>query len=221
MRARPRRRRLIAVFVCAALAIGAATVGAGEHHGNSRQRHSSGEPPKRGHAQRPRAATTSSTALAGNDSLVGGAGQRHARRAAPATTGSCAVPGRDIARGDAKDKVGKDCEKVDGRPRPVSTASTCASATSTPTAAASTAPAGTDDAARQRTRARRSTGPPLLRIQTTADATDSARSTTSSLVDGDGTRFSSGVELTIGVTACTPIRTRDLSSQLDYDGPLS
>ena len=61
--------------------------------------------------------------LAGNDSLVGGAGNDVLVGGPGADRLACGA-GRDTARGDAQDKIGKDCEKVSGVPRPAPPPST-------------------------------------------------------------------------------------------------
>ena len=54
---------------------------------------------------------------AGNDVLSGGAGNDVLVGGPGADTLSCGA-GRDTARGDARDKVGRDCEAVTGVPKP-------------------------------------------------------------------------------------------------------
>jgi hypothetical protein len=55
--------------------------------------------------------------LAGNDSLVGGAGNDVLVGGPGADRLACGA-GRDTARGDARDKIAKDCEIVKGVPQP-------------------------------------------------------------------------------------------------------
>lgn len=113
MRARPTGSGLIALLVCAALAIGVGAVGAGNITGTAgadKLRGSAGPDRLNG-----RAGNDKLYGLAGNDVLVGGPGD-DLLVGGPGADRLLCGPGRDVARGDAKDKAGKDCEVVKGIP---------------------------------------------------------------------------------------------------------
>jgi RTX calcium-binding nonapeptide repeat (4 copies) len=146
---------------------------------------------------------------AGNDVLVGGAGNDVLVGGPGADRLSCGA-GRDRARGDAKDKVAKDCEVVSGVPAPEPPAPP-APPPPPPPPPAPKALAGTYCGNTVQ-------GPPLC-ITTNSDATGLASIRTSSLVDCTQPvqlRF----EFTIGFQGNLPIQS-DLSFALNYSGPIS
>ena len=110
-----RRTSLVASLVCGSLLIAAATVGAATINGTA------GNDTLRGGAKADKlngkGGNDKLYGAAGNDLLVGGPGNDLLVGGAGADKLSCGA-GRDTARGDAQDKVGKDCEVVSGVPKP-------------------------------------------------------------------------------------------------------
>ena len=108
-----KRSTLAGLVVCGALLIGAATVGAASIKGTA------GNDTLRGGAAADRldgkGGNDKLYGLAGNDTLIGGAGNDLVVGGAGADRLACGA-GKDIARGDAQDKVGADCEVVRGLP---------------------------------------------------------------------------------------------------------
>jgi hypothetical protein len=110
-----RRTSFVASLVCGALLIATATVGAANITGTP------GNDTLRGGAKADKlngkAGNDKLYGAAGNDVLAGGLGNDLLVGGLGADRLSCGA-GRDTARGDAKDKVGKDCEVVTGVPKP-------------------------------------------------------------------------------------------------------
>ena len=110
-----RRTSLVASLVCGALLIATATVGAATITGTA------GNDTLRGGAKADKlngkGGNDKLYGAAGNDVLAGGPGNDLLVGGPGADTLSCGA-GRDTARGDGRDKVGKDCEVVTGVPKP-------------------------------------------------------------------------------------------------------
>jgi hypothetical protein len=106
-----KRSTVAAALGCVALLIGAATVGAATIKGTT------GSDTLRGGAAADRldgrAGNDKLYGLAGNDTLVGGGGNDLLVGGSGADRLTCGA-GRDTARGDARDRIGADCEVVKG-----------------------------------------------------------------------------------------------------------
>lgn len=109
------RKRTIIPFIAGAALVAAATVGAATIAGTP------GNDTLRGGAKADKlngkGGNDKLFGAAGNDALIGGGGNDLLVGGPGADTLSCGA-GRDTARGDALDKVAKDCEVVSGVPKP-------------------------------------------------------------------------------------------------------
>ena len=108
-----RRTSLVASLVCSALLIATATVGAATITGTAANDTLRGG--VKADKLNGKAGNDKLYGAAGNDVLSGGAGNDLLVGGPGADTLSCG-PGTDTARGDARDKVRKDCEVVKGIP---------------------------------------------------------------------------------------------------------
>ena len=205
-----RRTSLVASLVCGALLIATATVGAATITGTA------GSDTLKGGAKADKlngkGGNDKLYGAGGNDVLVGGAGNDLLVGGPGADTLSCGA-GRDTARGDAKDKVGKDCEVVRGVPAPEPPAPPPAPPPPPPPP-----PPPAPKAMPGIYCGNTVQGPPLC-IRTNADATAIVSIETSSLVDcTEPVQFR--FEFTIGFEGGNlPIQS-DLSFSDSYTGPL-
>ena len=115
MRARPKRRYVLAFFACVVVAIAAGAVGAANITGTP------GSDTLRGSGSADklygRAGNDRLLGLAGNDLLAGGPGNDMLVGGTGVDRLSCGA-GRDTAKADARDKVAGDCEVVKGITEP-------------------------------------------------------------------------------------------------------
>jgi len=202
-----RRTSLVASFVCGALLIATATVGAATITGTA------GNDTLKGGAKADKLTGKGGNdklyGAAGNDVLAGGPGNDLLVGGTGADTLSCG-PGRDTASGDATDKVAKDCEVVKGVPKPQPPAPPAPPPPPPPPPAPKALPGIYCGNTVQ--------GPPLC-VTTNADATAVILARTSSIVDCT-TPFAVRLTLTLGFSTATPIQS-DLSFSFTYSGPLS
>lgn len=110
-----RRTSLVASLICGALLIATATVGAANITGTAGNDTLKGGP--KADKLTGKGGNDKLYGAAGNDILAGGPGNDLLVGGAGADKLSCGA-GRDTARGDAQDKVSKDCEVVTGVPKP-------------------------------------------------------------------------------------------------------
>lgn len=202
-----RRTSLVASLVCGALLIASATVGAATITGTA------GNDTLKGGAKADKlngkGGNDKLYGLAGNDLLAGGPGNDLLVGGPGADALSCGA-GQDTARGDAQDKIGKDCEVVKGVPKPQPPAPPQPPPPPPPPPAPKALPGIYCGNTVQ--------GPPLC-LTTNADASAVATARTSSIVDCTSP-FAVRLTLTIGFETATPIQA-DLSFSFTYTGPLT
>ncbi len=202
-----RRTSLVASFVCGALLIATATVGAATITGTA------GNDTLKGGAKADKLTGKGGNdklyGAAGNDVLGGGPGNDLLVGGPGADTLSCGA-GRDTARRDAQDKVGKDCEVVTGVPKPQPPAPPAPPPPPPPPPAPKALPGIYCGNTVQ--------GPPLC-MTTSADASVIVALNTSSLVDcTEPVQFR--FEFTIGFEGGSVPIQPDLSFSDSYTGPL-
>lgn len=200
-----RRSTITALLACLALLIAATTVGATTINGTA------GNDTLRGGAKADKltgkAGNDKLFGAGGNDVLTGGPGNDLLVGGPGADKMSCGA-GQDTARGDAKDKIAADCEKVSGVP-----------AAPPPAPPPPPPPPPAPKAQPGIYCGNTVQGPPLC-VTTSPDATALVSIRTSSLVDCTDPvqlRF----EFTIGFNGTLAIQQSDLSFNLEYSGPLS
>ena len=203
-----KRTSLVVSLLCGALLVTVATVGAATIKGTA------GNDTLRGGAAADKldgkGGNDKLYGAAGNDALVGGPGNDLLVGGAGADRLACGA-GRDTARGDANDKIAKDCEVVTGVPKPSPPAPPAPPPPPPPPPPAPKALPGIYCGNTVQ-------GPPLC-LTTNADGSAVANARTSSIVDCT-TPFAVRLTLTIGFTTATPLQS-DLSFAFNYTGPLT